>query len=117
MGSPIVLVRARHSLPLLAARPSASSFSGRHLLTLPERLILALYLRLRGRAIDRRPAPVFILGYYRSGTTFLQFLLNCDPNLYSPRRRQTFSPQGFFPELDLPPLLHDAVLLHRPAAG
>ncbi len=65
-------------------------------LTLPERLALALYLRLCGRALDRRPAPVFVLGYYRSGTTFLQFLLNCDPNLYSPRWCQTFSPQGFF---------------------
>ncbi len=65
-------------------------------LTLPERLALALYLRLRGRALDRRPGPVFILGYYRSGTTFLQFLLNCDPNLYSPRWSQTFSPQGFY---------------------
>jgi omega-hydroxy-beta-dihydromenaquinone-9 sulfotransferase len=65
-------------------------------LTLPERLALALYLRLCGHALDRRPAPVFILGYYRSGTTFLQFLLNCDPNLYSPRWCQTFSPQGFF---------------------
>ncbi len=66
------------------------------ILTLPERLILALYLRLCGHALDRRPAPVFIIGYYRSGTTFLQFLLNCDPNLCSPRWAQTFSPQGFF---------------------
>ncbi len=65
-------------------------------LTFPERLSLDLYLRLRGRVLDRRPAPIFILGYYRSGTTFLQFLLNCDPNLYSPRWCQTFSPQGFF---------------------
>ena len=67
------------------------------LLTLPERLVLALWLRLRGPALDRRrPGPVVILGYYRSGTTFLQFLMNCDPNLYSPRWSQCFSPQGFW---------------------
>ena len=66
-------------------------------LTLPERLVLALWLRLCGPALDRgRPGPVVILGYYRSGTTFLQFLMNCDPNLYSPRWSQCFSPQGFW---------------------
>jgi hypothetical protein len=64
-------------------------------LTLPERLLLALWLRLRGAALDRRPGPVIILGYYRSGTTHLQFLLNCDPNLYSPKWYQALSPQGF----------------------
>jgi len=67
------------------------------LLTLPERLVLILWMRLRSPALDRRrPGPVIILGYYRSGTTFLQFLMNCDPNLYSPRWSQCFSPQGFW---------------------
>jgi omega-hydroxy-beta-dihydromenaquinone-9 sulfotransferase len=64
------------------------------LLTLPERLLTALWL---GRVSRRRPlpGPVIILGYYRSGTTLLQQLLTCDPNLYSPDWSQAFAPQGF----------------------
>jgi hypothetical protein len=63
------------------------------LLTLPERLLLGLWFRLRRP--PRSPGPVFILGYYRSGTTHLQYLLDCDPHLYSPRWYQVLSPQGF----------------------
>ncbi|MFO0880623.1 MAG: sulfotransferase [Gemmataceae bacterium] len=61
-------------------------------LTLPERLLVGLWLRLRQK---KQPGPVVILGYYRSGTTHLQFLMSRDPNLYSPRWTQTLSPQGF----------------------
>jgi hypothetical protein len=61
------------------------------LLTLPERLIFGL----RRRKKHDGPAPVFILGYYRSGTTHAQFLLDCDPNLYSPLWYQALCPQGF----------------------
>lgn len=61
-------------------------------LTLPERLLIGLWLRLSRK---KTPGPVVILGYYRSGTTHLQFLLSRDPNLYSPRWTQTLSPQGF----------------------
>jgi hypothetical protein len=63
------------------------------LLTLPERLLVGLWLRLRGKS--PLPGPVIILGYYRSGTTHLQFLLSRDPNLVSPRWTQALSPQGF----------------------
>lgn len=63
-------------------------------LTLPERCLVGLWLRL---CRDKRkiPGPVVILGYYRSGTTHLQFLLSRDPQLYSPRWTQALSPQGF----------------------
>jgi hypothetical protein len=64
------------------------------LLTLPERLIAALYLRIARRK-KPLPGPVIILGYYRSGTTLLQYLLSCDPNLYSPHWGQAFAPQGW----------------------
>lgn len=64
------------------------------LLTLPERLFVGLWLRLR-RKSQKLPGPVIILGYYRSGTTHLQFLLSRDPQLYSPRWTQALSPQGF----------------------
>jgi hypothetical protein len=65
------------------------------LLTLPERMAAALYLRLSRR---RRPlpGPVIVLGYYRSGTTLLQYLLSCDPNLYAPHWGQAFAPQGWW---------------------
>jgi hypothetical protein len=64
------------------------------LITLPERLLAALYLRgTRGR--KNLPGPVIILGYYRSGTTLLQYLLSCDPNLYAPHWGQMFAPQGW----------------------
>lgn len=59
-------------------------------ITLPERLVFALRRRR-----THRPAPVFILGYYRSGTTHLQFLLDRDPNLYSPLWYQALAPHGF----------------------
>jgi hypothetical protein len=65
------------------------------LITLPERLIAALYLRIAKRK-GPLPGPVIILGYYRSGTTLLQNLLSCDPNLYSPHWGQAFAPQGWW---------------------
>lgn len=66
--------------------------------TLPERLLLAPFL---AAAIRRRPAAasspptVIILGYYRSGTTHLHYLLSCDPGLVTPRWYQMLMPQGF----------------------
>lgn len=60
-------------------------------LTLPERLLTAA---LR----PRTPAPpptLFVLGYYRSGTTHLHYLLSCDPALVTPRWYQMLAPQGF----------------------
>lgn len=41
------------------------------------------------------PDPVFILGYWRSGTTWLNQLLACDPRFASPTGLQVFIPDGF----------------------
>jgi hypothetical protein len=65
------------------------------IITLPERALAALYLRLWGRH-KPLPGPVIVLGYYRSGTTLLQYLLSCDPNVYSPNWAQVFAPQGWW---------------------
>src|SRR5258707_745140 len=69
-------------------------------LTLPERLIFSLWIRFRGRAHSKNPskadpAPLFVLGYYRSGTTHLQYLLDRDVHLRSPRWCEVLAPQGF----------------------
>ncbi|TPI19452.1 sulfotransferase [Mesorhizobium sp. B4-1-1] len=63
--------------------------------SLPERLILAAWLRLRPPRMERDNAPVFVLGYFRSGTTFLQNLLAADPSLRSPSWPQVLAPQTF----------------------
>ena len=63
--------------------------------SLPERLILAAWLRLRPPRIEKHSAPVFVLGYFRSGTTFLQSLLAADPMLRSPRWAEALAPQTF----------------------
>ena len=65
------------------------------LLTLPERLLYALWTRLSPADPRRLPAPLFVLGYYRSGTTHLQSMLSCDPAFCSPRWFQALAPQGF----------------------
>ena len=50
-----------------------------------------------GDAIEatRVEAPVFILGHYRSGTTYLHELLSNDPGFASPNRFQAFNPSTF----------------------
>jgi hypothetical protein len=62
-------------------------------LTLPERLLLAPFLPTTRSTLPT--PPLFILGYYRSGTTHLHYLLSCDPNLATPRWHQMIAPQGF----------------------
>ena len=79
------------------------------ILTLPERLLLAPILASRYRA-HRGPHPItpltsspahsappilIVLGYYRSGTTHLHYLLSCDQNFVTPRWYQMLMPQGF----------------------
>jgi omega-hydroxy-beta-dihydromenaquinone-9 sulfotransferase len=66
-------------------------------LTLPERVVLAPVMRFwRRRSGGRIDHPaVFVLGYYRSGTTHLHYLLSCDPGLLTPRWHQCLAPQGF----------------------
>lgn len=63
--------------------------------SLPERVILGAWLRLRPPPMERDNAPVFVLGYFRSGTTFLQNLLAADPGLRSPSWPQVLAPQAF----------------------
>jgi hypothetical protein len=68
-------------------------------LTLPERLLLAPLLFLRGRAtrhtLPHAPGIVVILGYYRSGTTHLHNLLACDRRSQTPRWFEALVPHAF----------------------
>jgi hypothetical protein len=68
--------------------------------TLPERLVLAPILRARagrsGMRLDHAPGVVIVLGYFRSGTTHLHYLLSCDPRFRTPRWCETLAPQGFW---------------------
>jgi hypothetical protein len=79
--------------PRLAFLLFCSTFAT--VLTLPERLVVAAWLRLRPPPIPRHQAPVFVLGYFRSGTTFLQSLLAADPMLRAPRWAEALLPQSF----------------------
>jgi len=68
-------------------------------ITLPERLLLGPLLNLgyqtSGGTIDHPPGAVVILGYFRTGTTHLHYLLNCDGRFITPRWAQVTAPQGF----------------------
>lgn len=64
-------------------------------ITLPERLLLGLWLRWKPHASRQTGGPLFVLGYYRSGTTHLQYLLSLDPGLFSPKWAHALAPQGF----------------------
>jgi len=58
--------------------------------------------------------PVFILGHYRSGTTYLHELLALDPRFASPNRFQTFNPRAFLgTERRLAPLVEPFMLPRR----
>ncbi len=66
---------------------------------------MSLWNSAAARAVERRfgaavaatrvEAPVFILGHYRSGTTYLHELMSLDPRFSSPNRYQTFNPRTF----------------------
>jgi len=90
--SPRVIIPIRYWPRLLLAL-AISCFST--LLTLPERVLCYGFLHRPGSSPHRLRAPVFILGYYRSGTTHLQYLLSRDPNFFSPAWVHTLAPQGF----------------------
>lgn len=79
--------------PRLAAALAISAVATA--VTLPERLLVALWFRAKRPAPNRDPGPVFVLGGARSGTTHLQYLLDCDPNVFSPKWYHTLAPQGF----------------------
>jgi hypothetical protein len=67
--------------------------------TLPERVVLGPVLRARaartGLRLEHPPGVVVILGYFRSGTTHLHYLMSCDPKFRSPRWCEVLAPQGF----------------------
>lgn len=69
-------------------------------LTLPERVLLAPVLWLAGARsrwrLRHRPGVVIVLGYPRSGTTHLHYLLSCNPRFWTPRWHHAVAPQGFF---------------------
>lgn len=65
------------------------------LVTLPERMVLGLWLKLTPHKPEKLPGPVFVLGHYRSGTTHLHYLLDCDPQLFTPKWFHALAPQGF----------------------
>ncbi len=79
-------------LPRLAAMLGASALST--VVTLPERVATAA-LRPGRPWGEGDPEVVLVLGYYRSGTTHLHYLLACDPALATPRWAQVMAPQGF----------------------
>ncbi len=69
-----------------------------------------------GPAVEATPvkAPVFILGHYRSGTTYLHELMALDPRFSSPSRFQTFNPRTFLgTESWLKPLVEPFMLPRR----
>lgn len=68
---------------------------GNTVASLPERMMLAAWLRFRPPLMERDNAPVFVLGYFRSGTTFLQNLLAADRALRSPSWPEVLAPQTF----------------------
>lgn len=67
-------------------------------------LLLRLIFAQRIRAVTLNPSPVFVVGHWRSGTTYLYELLSCDDRLIWPKGYQCGSPHIF--------LLLDSVLRH-----
>lgn len=78
-------------------------------------LVLRLIFAKRIRAVRLHPSPVFVLGHWRSGTTYLNELLSCDSRFIWPKGYQCGSPHIFL-LLDgvLRHLLDFAVPAHRP---
>ena len=79
------------------------------ILTLPERLIWSLFPIPQGGDRTETDAPppasaltpptpqvLCILGYFRSGTTHLHYILSCDPANTTPRWYHCLAPQGWF---------------------
>jgi hypothetical protein len=66
---------------------------------------------------DPYKSPVFILGHWRSGTTFLQFLLNQDPGFKTPNKYESLFPDGFYTtEHILKPIIDRLLALTKPVS-
>src|SRR5437764_13792212 len=65
----------------------------------PFNTVMSLAQRLKyGRRIDETPLeqpPVFIIGHWRSGTTYLHELLELDDRFTTPNTYQCFAPRHF----------------------
>lgn len=84
-------------LPRLAVNLFTSYFGT--LTALPERLVMApiLWWKFRSAApkVEHGPGTVVVLGYFRSGTTHLQYLLSCDTRFKTPMWVQSIIPHGW----------------------
>ena len=89
---PLARIEPRYWLRLFIVLLSSTLAT---LVTLPERLTFWLLFKLVKFRPESLPGPVFVLGHYRSGTTHLHYLLDCDPALFTPKWFHTLAPQGF----------------------
>lgn len=84
-------------LPRLAVNLFTSYFGT--IVALPERLLLApvLFFKFRSKAprVEHAPGTLVVLGYFRSGTTHLQYLLSCDRRYRTPIWAQSILPHGW----------------------
>lgn len=88
-------------VPRLATNLFTSYFGT--LTALPERLLMAPVLWWKfGRektgcppTVEHKPGTVVVLGYFRSGTTHLQYLLSCDRRFKTPMWVQSIIPHGW----------------------
>ncbi|MEQ8769497.1 MAG: sulfotransferase [Phycisphaerales bacterium] len=77
-----------------------TSFIGT-VVTLPERIVLGpivwwrFFRRGATATLHDGPPVVAVVGYYRSGTTHLHYLLSCDRRFTTPRWYQVASPKGW----------------------
>jgi omega-hydroxy-beta-dihydromenaquinone-9 sulfotransferase len=74
--------------------------------------------RLNGKRISEAPnppPPVFIVGHWRTGSTYLHQLLNCDPALNAPTIFQCSFPESFISARSFAvPIMFPFVRGHRP---
>lgn len=97
-----LLVQARFRVgPMYLGRLAANLFTSYFgtLAALPERLLLAPVLWMKfGRrepVVEHAPGTLVVLGYFRSGTTHLQYLLSCDRRFRTPVWAQSILPHGW----------------------
>lgn len=59
------------------------------------KFLVWLFLSRKIAAVELSDDPIFIIGHWRSGTTWLNQILASDPNHVSPTARQCFQPETF----------------------
>ena len=78
-------------------------------------LLTRLIFGARIREVRLHPSPIFVLGHWRTGTTFLHELLASDPRFICPRGYQCGTPHLFLLlDTSFRPLLRYALPDHRP---